>query len=737
MDSRTRKLGGLLLFRRSGLSASRQKQQIVLLMKTSSSFSLSLLLSSLMCHAAEPAAESTLPGVDLETLVVTGDLWESPLEQVAASVSVIDNDLLQSNGVRHFGDLINGIPNLTTTGGTSRPRFFQIRGIGENSQFEGETPDSSVRFVVDDLDFTGLGMVGSTFDVSQVEVLRGPQAGAFGANAAGGLIRMVTNAPTPYWTGMAETTVGEDSLWSSGFAAGGPLLKRNAEELMMRLAVEHSQSDGFRRNQTLMEDTNARDEWMARLRTIWNPSADLSVDSTFFFSDQNNGYDEFALDNNGWNTFSDEPGRDEQNSLAGSIRATYDGWRGVRFTSVSSLGAVDSLYSYDDDWTSAADPGASYQGFSEVNRDRTTFNQEFRLDSSADAERIGIIDRWTLGTFISAVDESGFYTNTNPDRVKSLATDYSSTNFALFGQAAHDLNETNRIVLGLRTERIEIDGSGVAREDGVLESAVDEQYDDVLFGGKLTYEHDVNEQLMAFASATLGYKAGGINNDARIDVAGGDPLSYDTETLWNYEIGVRANAFDNKLQGSLTAFYMMRSDSQVRDSAGLGGDYRFFTDNGDDSVIQGIEAEGIYELGGNWSVLGSFALMGSEIDRFTVSNGNVGGGGNLPNTPSYGYSIGLRYQPKLGFFGNFEFLGKDSYLESLSNQEERSSFDVLNTSIGYRGENWSLTLWARNLLDERYDRRVFFFANEEPWDAKRYASAADPRQIGLTARYEF
>jgi iron complex outermembrane recepter protein len=566
-----------------------------------------------------------------------------------------------------------------------------------------------------------------------VEVLRGPQAGAFGANAAGGLIRMVTNAPTPYWTGMAETTVGEDSLWSGGFAAGGPLLKRNAEELMMRLAVEHSQSDGFRRNQTLMEDTNARDEWMARLRTIWNPSADLSVDSTFFFSDQNNGYDEFALDNNGFNTFSDEPGRDEQNSLAGSIRATYDGWNGVRFTSVSSLGAVDSLYSYDDDWTAA-----SYEGFSEVNRDRTTFNQEFRLDSSADAERIGIIDRWTLGAFFSSVDESGFYTNTNPGRVKSLATDYSSENFAIFGQAAHDLNERNRIVLGLRTERIEINGSGVARRDGVLESAVDEQYDDVLFGGKLTYEHDINDQFMAFTSATLGYKAGGINNDARIDIAGGDPLSYDTESLWNYEAGIRGSALENKLKGSVTAFYTMRSDSQVRDSAGLGGDYRFFTDNGDDSVIQGVEAEGVYELGGDWSVLGSFALMESEIDRFTLSNGNAGGGGRLPNAPSYGYSVGLRYQPELGFFGNFEFVGKAAHLESMSNGEERSSFDVLNTSIGYRGKDWSITIWARNLLDEGFDRRVFFFGNEDPlYTPTRYTSMADPRQIGLTARYQF
>lgn len=686
-------------------------------------------LSAALCHGAEPVT----PDGEIAPLVVTADLWDSPLQKLAASVSVLDSVSLQSNGTRHFEDLINSIPNLTSTGGTSRPRFFQIRGIGENSQFEGETPDTSVRFVVDDLDFTGLGMVGSTFDVSQVEVLRGPQAGAFGANAAGGLIRMVTNAPTPYWTGMAESTAGQDSLFANAFAVGGPILKRDPEELMMRMAVQHSESDGFRRNETLNADTNARDEWTTRLRSIWNPSRDLNVDSTFFYANQDNGYDEFALDNNGFRTFSNQPGRDEQESLAGSLRLTFDGWQDVQFSSATSIAAVDSLYGYDQDWTAA-----SYEGFSELNRQRLTFNQEFRLDSAENVQSIGVIDRWTLGTFFSAIEEDGFNTDTNPGRVKSLLTDFTSQNLALFGQAAHDINDKNRVVLGLRAERIEIDGSGVERRDSVVQSAISENYDDILLGGKLSYELDFTDEVMGFVSATRGYKAGGINNDARIDIAGGDPLHYETETLWNYEIGVRGAALENKLKGSLTAFYTVRSDSQVRDSAGLGGDYRFFTDNGGDSEIRGIEAEGSYELGGDWILNSSLALMNSKIDPFTLANGNHGAGGRLPNTPSYGYSLGLRYQPKEGVFGSLELLGKADYIESMSNNEKRCSFDVLNSSIGYRRENWTLTLWARNLLDERYDKRVFFFGNEDPnYTPTRYTSTADPRQIGVTARYEF
>ena len=161
---------------------------------------------------AGPAAET----VQLDPVLVTADLWASPLARIPASVTVFDEAALRAGSVRHFGDLVDQVPNLTWTGGTSRPRYLQIRGVGENSQFEGETPDSAVRFLVDDLDFTGLGTVGSAFDVSQIEVLRGPQAGAFGANAAGGVVRLVTNAPTPYWTGRTEATVGGDALVSGG-----------------------------------------------------------------------------------------------------------------------------------------------------------------------------------------------------------------------------------------------------------------------------------------------------------------------------------------------------------------------------------------------------------------------------------------------------------------------------------------------------------------------------------------
>ncbi len=689
---------------------------------------------------AAPAAPvaSTDPAITLEALKVTADLWASPLDRIPASVTVIDSAALANGGIRHFGDLVDRIPNLTWTGGTNRPRYFQIRGIGENSQFEGETPDSAVRFLVDDLDFTGLGSLGGTFDVGQVEVLRGPQAGAFGANAAGGLIRLVSNAPTPHWTGLVEATVGEDDLRAGGIAIGGPLIASQPNQLMARLSVHQSESDGFRRNLTLNADTNARDEFTARLRLIWNPNTQWNWDGTLLYSDLNNGYDVFALDNNGTYTYSDQPGRDEQESKAASLRGTYTGSPAVRFTTITSGATIDSVYSYDDDWTAA-----SYMGFSDLRRERTVFNQELRLDSTASRDAAGWIDRWTVGAYYAQIDEDSHYTNEDPWTLRGLATDYRSRNLALFGQIGHDLNARSRLVLGLRLEQIDLKGTGLStrlnKDNGTTRVPVTARpsFDDTLTGGKISYEFDLTSRHLLFASVTRGYKGGGINVDARIDPSS-DPLTYATEDLWNYEIGFRGNWLDQRLTGELTAFHLTRHDAQVRDSAGFGGSYRFFTDNANRATVTGLESSATLRLNENWTVRGSLALLDSELDPFTLSNGNTGGGRRLAATPKHGYTVGIGYRPESGLFANVDLTGRARQYDSNNQNEERSAFNVLNASLGYTWRSWTFTLWARNLTDEMYENRVYFFGNEDPdYTETRYETRADPRQFGVTAAYRF
>ena len=130
----------------------------------------------------------------LDEVVVTAELRDRNLRDLPASATVLDSHTLEIAGVQHFQDVLGLVPNLNWSAGTSRPRFFQLRGIGELSQWQG-APNPSVGFLIDGIDFSGIGMPATLSDVERIEVLRGPQGTAYGANALAGLIAVNTRAP--------------------------------------------------------------------------------------------------------------------------------------------------------------------------------------------------------------------------------------------------------------------------------------------------------------------------------------------------------------------------------------------------------------------------------------------------------------------------------------------------------------------------------------------------------------
>ncbi|MGB0416468.1 MAG: TonB-dependent receptor [Coraliomargarita sp.] len=672
--------------------------------------------------AAENAGEEVY---ELPELVVTGLLWESELQSTTASVSVYDSQRLQRSGTQHFGDLINSIPNMSWSATSSRPRYIQIRGIGENSQFEGETPDSSVRFLVDDLDFTGIGTIGNLFDTQQVEVLRGPQAGAFGVNAAGGVIKIVTADPTPYWTGQVEGTAGDDSLVAGGFAVGGPLLKNDPEQLTFRLSLYQLKQDGFRSNRFLdKDDTNERDELNTRLKLRWIASQDWQWDGTLFYADADNGYDEWTLGNTEFDTFSDTPGRDEQESFATSIRGKWTGLNKVDVTTITSYSDTDSLNSADGDWTNEAADDWSYTAFIETERERRRWSEEIRVDSADQEDALGFIDRWTAGVYFEDFKED---TEFGGD-FGEFDTTYETQTFSIYGQATHLFSQQTRLTLGLRAEYYDLETDVDYSADALNDNP---SFDDWLFGGKLTLEHDLNDTKTLFASITRGYKAGGANIYPELDED--VPTDYDTEDLWNYEFGLRADWFDGAIITQATVFYLDREDTQLRSSTGEGIDFTYATANEGDAEHYGAELEGTWFINSNWTVSAGLGLLETELD----STGN-----DLSGAPNYTYNARIDYVANNGFFANLEVVGSDEYLESNNpdnpSARTRSSFTVFNGAIGYNYKNWTLTLWGRNLFDEEYEKRVFYFGNEGPdFEDTRYENPADPQQFGATLNYSW
>lgn len=683
--------------------------------RTSLAFA-AVLTASLNAQTEPVASDAADNAVQIPETIVTGTLWESDLQKTTASITVIDEQRLKSSGTQHFGDLVNAIPNLTWTGGSSRPRYIQIRGIGENSQFEGETPDSSVRFMIDDLDFTGLGTVANLFDTKQVEVLRGPQAGAFGVNAAGGVVQVVTNDPTPYWTGQVEGSAGDDSLFAGGVAVGGPLLKNAPEQLTFRFSAYQLQQDGFRDNKRLgKDDTNERDELNTRLKLRWIANDDWQWDGTLFYADVDNGYDEWSLDNTEFDTFSNQPGRDEQESFAASIRGTWTGMDNVDATTITTYTDTDAVNSYDGDWGS---PGA-YTDFLALDREREVFSQEFRFDSADQEDALGWIDRWTVGFYMNMMDET---TNSVVESGAIWDVDYEADSYALFGQFAHDFSERTRLIVGLRVEYYDIDVQASGDFYGTLfDDSVDES--DTLFGGKITLEHDLDDTQMVFASVARGYKAGGASSP---NYTASTDLAYDDETLWNFEAGLRSDWFDGQALTQVTAFYLYREDPQFRDSAGSGVWYAYTTVNGDSADHYGLEAEATWFINKNWTASAGLGLLEAEGDDSSR---------DLSNAPNYTYNARLDYVAENGFFANFEVVGRDEYYESNSHNEKRSSFAQFNGALGYRYESWTLTLWGRNLFDEEYEKRIFYFDNG--FGDTRYENPADPQQFGATLNYSW
>ena len=239
------------------------------------------------------AAAQSEQSVPLEEIVVTADFREARIEDLPISVSVLDRAELRATTQQHFEEAIRRIPNLNLSGEGSRARYFQLRGVGELEQYDG-APNPSIGFIVDDIDFSGLGSIATLFDIDRVEVLRGPQGTRYGANALGGLVYMRSQAPPADLAADFEATTGSDGTQALGAAVGGPL----SDALGYRASIHSYENNGFRDNVFLgRDDTYGRDELTARGKLAWSPRDEVHVDFTGLYVDLDNGYDAWAIDN--------------------------------------------------------------------------------------------------------------------------------------------------------------------------------------------------------------------------------------------------------------------------------------------------------------------------------------------------------------------------------------------------------------------------------------------------------
>jgi len=673
------------------------------------------------------ALSPQLTAQEIEELIVTADFRGRASSDVPVSVTVFDAQQIRERAVQHFEELVNSVPNLNWSGDGNRARYFQIRGAGELEQYQG-APNPSVGLLIDDIDFSGIGTVATLFDMQQIEVLRGPQGTRYGANALAGLIYMQTTVPTAQWSGDVQLMAAQDDAYAAGFAVGGAL--NSSETLMMRLSAHRYQSNGFRDNAYLArQDTNNRDETTVRGRLRLLAGDHWRVDLALMFADVDNGYDAFALDNS-YTVLSDKPGKDAQRSTGASLKAQYSGWTNIAFTSITALADSDIQFGYDADWgnTDSWAP-VTYDYISSNDRNRTTLSQEFRL----------VGEQWLTGIYAMQLRDDldtfneGDYYDPFYDYADSLnanfASDYEATSVAVFGQYEFTLSETTRISFGLRAER----RSTNYDDSSDLRASPSES----MFGGELSLRHDHSDRITSFVTLSRGYKAGGFN----LGVVPDERRNFDAEVMWNIEAGIKSALAQNSLHINASIFYALRVDQQVRTSFQIDpGDptsFVFFTDNAAEGETLGLEADVRWLPSDAWEWYATVGLLDATFNKFVTPQVDLSGR-RQAHAPAATLAVGARYSHAAGFFARIDLSSRSDFYFDVSHNQKSQAYKLANARIGFETGSWSVQLWARNLFDEDYAVRGFFFGNEPPdFPPALYTRLGDPQQLGVSFDMSF
>lgn len=663
----------------------------------------------------------------IDEIIVTADFRERPVADLPASVSVMDAEFIEAAAVQHFEELVNIVPNLNWSGDGHRARYFQIRGVGELEQYQG-APNPSIGFLIDDIDFSGIGTVATLFDMQSVEVLRGSQGSRYGANALGGLIYMRSTMPAAVRDGRVRLTVGDDNALSMGVAFGGAL--NVAETTTFRISAQKHASDGYRDNAFLQRsDTNGRDEITLRTRLRFILSDRFEANVSVMHTRIDNGYDAFSLDNS-YTMLSDKPGKDAQESIGTSLRLDWQGLDNLTLTSVTAMADSDIDFSYDADWGNADswDP-VTYDYVSVSVRQRKTLSQEFRL----------FAENWLVGFYALNLKDAlltvnlGQYYDPFYDFADSLddvfGSDYEASNVALFGQFDKDIGEATRLSAGVRVERRTSDYSDT---QGLAASP-----SETMWGGELSISRDFSDAVTGFVTLSKGYKAGGFN----LGFLPEGTREFSAEDLWTVEAGVKSTLLDNALQLNLSIFRSHRVDQQVRTSFQLvPGDpasFGFATVNVDKGRTLGLEADVRWQPSEKWELYANVGLLDATLGEFPqLQNGPDGR--SQAHAPRYTLAGGIFYRSSNGAFARLDATAKDSFYFDVSHDRKSNPFELVNARIGYERESWLLSVWARNLFDRNYAVRGFYFGNEPPdFPNKLYTRLGDPRQVGVSIEMRF
>ena len=661
---------------------------------------------------------ATASGSDpLPEIVVIGDLREQDELSSMTSVTVVVAEDLRSKQAEHLEEALGFLPNVNFAAGTNRARFFQIRGIGERSQF-ASPQNPSVGVLIDGIDLTGAADVAGLLDLEQLEVLRGPQGTRYGASGLAGLVYIKSNDPTLDPSADLALGYGSYGRRTGSLVFNYPIGDRTA----IRLAAESRQTNGYYNNTFLnRDDTNGVDE-QSFIFKVRHETASGTLSWVTRAADYDNGYDAFSLDNLR-TTLSDEPGRDQHKMVAHG--ATWQQPLGsIELEAQLSHVSSELLYGYDEDWAYPEIHPFSYSSTDEYARDRDRSSFTLFLSSSEEASRDAL--SWTTG--IHLANQSVALTRTYTFLAGPYTSRYDYQTRSLFGEISLPVSARMQFVAGARLEQ---------RSQSFSDSeSVQFRPEDTLWSGRLGLQYDLTAQTMAYLSISRGVKSGGFNTDGTLPAS---LRSFDPESLVEVEGGIRAKLANDRLQLKAALFRANRTDQQIKSSRVTpreDGSTEFidYLGNAAEGVNQGLEIEARFLISERWQGRFALGLLDTEFDRFINEFGEDYSGREQAHAPRYTAQGTLSYTTeRLDVQLGIE--SKDDFYFSDRHDVRSLDYLVVNVSSTFHFDAFDLSIWGRNLTNEMiYTRGFGSFGNDprKDYTTEPYFQFGEPRVWGIT-----
>jgi len=695
--------------------------------------------------------------VPLEEVIVTAQKRTEALADVPMSVTVLGGDMLERTQAVNFQDLVSLVPGFSINSSTAGITRITLRGINTGGVA------STVGVYVDDVPFgssSGLANAAilsgdfDTFDLARVEVLRGPQGTLYGASSLGGVMKYVTNPPNPTkFEAKGQLSVENVKDGDMGYAVTGMVNVPVGETFAIRATGFYRFDDGYIDSigdnpivsltdpnlnvidGTRIEDNiNSVDVYGGRIAALFEPSESFSLKLMALIQNINSDAPNYVdADPVTLKPLHSKPVRSryqlDQTDIEYQLYSATIDWN---FGS-ASLQSVTSYSTFEENLRNdiAASPSLGAAVITYVLNDpadpsprllsdilvQTTstdkFTQELRL-VSAESQTF----EWLIGAYYTNEDsgidpqsllavEAG--TETIAADIPTLYRAVIPSKFeeyALFANATWHITPRFDLSFGGRASRNEQSASQVI--DGLLFPPT--TYDNVdssesPFTYSVSPRFEINDNVSVYARAATGYRPGGPNL-LPPGSPPGTPTSYDSDSLTNYEIGLKADSADGRWSFDVATYYLDWEDVQLLATV---NDLNINA-NGGTAVSKGVEfAASLRPTDGL-----TLALNGAYTDAYLTEDTDpvVGGmdGDPLPWVPEWSLGLDGEYDwpvmssatayigANLGYVDDrptgFSNLAPDGSIR------EADSYTIVNLRAGIDFGRWSIELYGRNLGDE-------------------------------------